>query len=49
MINTSRSFNLKITPLSDIHVGTGNDIMPYDYVIKAGISIRLILLIYSDH
>ena len=36
MINTSRSFNLKITPLSDIHVGTGNDIMPYDYVIKGG-------------
>lgn len=35
------NFKCKLIPLTPIHIGSGNDIEPYDYVIKSGIFYRI--------
>ena len=35
------SFKCKLIPLTPIHIGSGNEIEPYDYVIKNGVFYRI--------
>ncbi len=35
-MNLFTSYDLIITPLSDIHIGTGRTLLPYEYTVKNG-------------
>ena len=40
------NFKCKLIPLSPIHIGSGNEIEPYDYVIKDSVFYRINSMIF---
>ena len=40
-MNVAKKYNVKLLPLTDIHIGSGKDIEAYEYTVKAGYMYRI--------
>ena len=40
-MNVAKKYNVKLFPLTDIHIGSGKDIEAYEYTIKNGCMYRI--------
>ena len=40
-MNVAKKYNVKLLPLTDIHIGSGKDIEAYEYTVKAEYMYRI--------
>lgn len=40
-MNVAKKYNVKLLPLTGIHIGSGKDIEAYEYTVKAGYMYRI--------